>query len=157
LKASWVVGLWMVASLLQMPSAGAATQVYKCTGEGSVVYQAYPCPTDEVRKRPTAQELNAKRQQEASSSAQSAVPVGRPSDSKAKVSEPLPAPSPRSSAGNVLRVAEGRFQCDGRKYCSQMRSCEEAKYFLAHCSGVRMDGHGRGNGVPCEQQWCTAP
>lgn len=46
-------------------------------------------------------------------------------------------------------------RCDGRQYCSQMSSCAEAKFFLKHCPGVQMDGDG--DGIPCEQQWCTSP
>ena len=45
------------------------------------------------------------------------------------------------------------FSCDGRKHCSQMTSCAEARYFLKHCPGVQMDGNG--DGEPCEQQWCN--
>ena len=45
-----------------------------------------------------------------------------------------------------------RFVCDGRVYCSQMHSCEEATFFLQNCPGVKMDGEG--DGVPCEKQWC---
>lgn len=45
-----------------------------------------------------------------------------------------------------------RFSCDGRAYCSQMTSCEEATFFLRNCPGVKMDGNN--DGVPCEQQWC---
>ena len=45
-------------------------------------------------------------------------------------------------------------RCDGRTHCSQMTSCEEATWFLAHCEGAKMDGDH--NGVPCEQQWCSA-
>ena len=48
--------------------------------------------------------------------------------------------------------ARSPYQCDGRVYCSQMTSCEEAKFFLANCPGVKMDGGG--GGVPCEKQWC---
>jgi len=48
-------------------------------------------------------------------------------------------------------TAQG-FRCDGRVYCSQMRSCAEATYFLQHCPGVKMDGNN--DGVPCEKQWC---
>ncbi len=44
------------------------------------------------------------------------------------------------------------FACDGRKYCSQMTSCEEATYFLQNCPDPRMDGNN--DGVPCEKQWC---
>jgi len=44
------------------------------------------------------------------------------------------------------------FQCDGRVYCSQMHSCEEATYFLQNCPNVKMDGNH--DGVACETQWC---
>ncbi|HWL62907.1 MAG TPA: excalibur calcium-binding domain-containing protein [Steroidobacteraceae bacterium] len=37
--------------------------------------------------------------------------------------------------------------------CSQMGSCEEAKYFIRNCPGTEMDGDG--DGVPCERQWCN--
>jgi len=49
----------------------------------------------------------------------------------------------------------GRYSCDGRHYCSQMTSCDEATYFLRHCPGTEMDGDG--DGVPCESQWCSNP
>ncbi|MBT9487342.1 MAG: thermonuclease family protein [Rubrivivax sp.] len=52
-------------------------------------------------------------------------------------------------------VATGKAvpaRCDGRTHCSQMTSCAEARYFLANCPGVKMDGNN--DGVPCEQQWC---
>ena len=45
------------------------------------------------------------------------------------------------------------YKCDGRQYCSQMSSCEEATYFLRHCPNPKMDGNG--DGVPCEKQWCN--
>lgn len=56
-------------------------------------------------------------------------------------------PSPRihSQAGRA-------FQCDGRKSCGQMTSCEEAKFFLLNCPVDGMNGDR--DGVPCEQQWC---
>ncbi len=47
------------------------------------------------------------------------------------------------------------FSCDGRTHCSQMSSCAEATFFLRNCPNVEMDGNG--DGVPCEQQWCTSP
>lgn len=73
---------------------------------------------------------------------------------------PAPDASP-ADAATPLRVSvpparllseQPAFQCDGRTRCSQMHSCEEANYFLAHCPGVEMDGDG--DGVACEQQWC---
>jgi hypothetical protein len=53
---------------------------------------------------------------------------------------------------DVNAASQSTFACDGRVYCSQMKSCEEAKYFLEHCPNVKMDGNH--DGVPCEQQWC---
>jgi cold shock CspA family protein len=50
-------------------------------------------------------------------------------------------------------IKQPAFQCDGRKHCSQMSSCNEAKQFLNNCPGMEMDGDG--DGIPCEQQWCT--
>ena len=44
------------------------------------------------------------------------------------------------------------FTCDGREYCSQMTSCEEATYFINNCPNTKMDGNH--DGVPCERQWC---
>ncbi|PKO41198.1 MAG: hypothetical protein CVU30_14470 [Betaproteobacteria bacterium HGW-Betaproteobacteria-3] len=54
---------------------------------------------------------------------------------------------------STATAAPPAFQCDGRKYCSQMTSCKEAKFFLKNCPGVEMDGDH--DGIPCEQQHCT--
>jgi Excalibur calcium-binding domain len=62
---------------------------------------------------------------------------------------------PESSTAPVpaaLSSPVAQYKCDGRTYCSQMTSCEEATYFLRNCPGVKMDGNN--DGVPCEQQWC---
>ena len=45
-----------------------------------------------------------------------------------------------------------KYSCDGRTHCSQMTSCDEAKFFLDNCPGTAMDGDN--DGVPCEKQWC---
>ena len=46
-----------------------------------------------------------------------------------------------------------KYKCDGRQYCSQMRSCEEAKFFLKNCPNPKMDGDL--DGIPCEKQHCN--
>ena len=46
----------------------------------------------------------------------------------------------------------GRFQCDGRQHCSQMKNCAEATYFIRNCPETKMDGDG--DGIPCESQHC---
>lgn len=40
------------------------------------------------------------------------------------------------------------FQCDGRSHCSQMRSLEEARWFVRNCPNTQMDGNN--DGEPCE-------
>ncbi|MDS7966050.1 excalibur calcium-binding domain-containing protein [Acinetobacter sp. V117_2] len=40
------------------------------------------------------------------------------------------------------------FHCDGREYCSQMHSLEEARWFVRNCPNTKMDGNR--DGEPCE-------
>ena len=60
----------------------------------------------------------------------------------------------RSEVEAAYAVPDGdsRYTCDGRTHCSQMRSCEEATWFIRHCPNTQMDGND--DGVPCETQWC---
>lgn len=62
------------------------------------------------------------------------------------------APAPMLDAPSSVAAPAPRrtFVCDGRTHCSQMKSCEEARYFLQNCPGTQMDGDHDGN--PCEQQ-----
>ena len=120
----------MIALVVTVSSPGAAP-LNKCLVNGTVTYQQGLCPSGQVRRPPTVQELNEaqKARREAATSA--------------------------PATGRVVERTSSNpgFTCDGRTYCSQMSSCAEAKYFLAHCPGVKMDGDR--NGVPCEKQWCT--
>lgn len=50
------------------------------------------------------------------------------------------------------KTAVNNYQCDGRVYCSEMTSCEEAEWFLKNCPDTKMDGDN--DGIPCEGQWC---
>jgi len=77
--------------------------------------------------------------------------------SKIKMSSP-----PTSSQIEVPQMAVPRietpplssqsqqYHCAGKVHCSEMDSCEEARYYLHHCSGVKIDGDG--DGMPCEQR-----
>lgn len=126
-------------------SLEAATPVFKCANKGSVTYQSVPCPTGERRDAPTVAQLNADRQKKLSQggvkpqSSPSAAPGG-------EKERPQVAVTPTASPINS-------FKCDGRLHCSQMTSCSEAKNFLSHCPGVKMDGDG--DGIPCEDQFCS--
>jgi cold shock CspA family protein len=62
-------------------------------------------------------------------------------------------PTPPASLSPAKLPVPADFKCDGRTVCSQMTSCREATLFLQNCPGTQMDGNG--DGVPCEQQWCT--
>jgi Excalibur calcium-binding domain len=44
-----------------------------------------------------------------------------------------------------------QFQCQGKVYCSEMNTYEEAEFYLKNCPGTKMDGDH--DGIPCEQQF----
>lgn len=46
-----------------------------------------------------------------------------------------------------------QYSCQGKIYCSEMSSCQEAKFYIKNCEGTKMDGNN--DGVPCESQWCN--
>lgn len=50
-------------------------------------------------------------------------------------------------------VPINNFTCDGREYCNQMSSCEEATFFIRNCPNTKMDGDN--DGIPCESQFCS--
>lgn len=89
-----------------------------------------------------------------------ALSTPMPADDSPRQPGPLPARrSPGQEAGDPVPISPrgepgaGTFRCDGRQHCSQMRSCEEATFFLRHCPNTKMDGDR--DGVPCESQWCA--
>jgi hypothetical protein len=51
----------------------------------------------------------------------------------------------------VEAVKKQMYRCDGRIYCSDMNSYEEAKFFVDNCPNTRMDGDH--DGEPCESQF----
>ena len=123
-----------VVGLVVVDSAVEAAPINKCVVNGTITYQQGPCPSNQVRKDPTLEELNA---------AEKKRRAATPSDGATAPRDPVHAP-PAVTSG---------FRCDGRQHCTQMRSCDEAKYFLANCPGVKMDGDR--DGFPCEEQWCS--
>ena len=120
-----------LAGLLMAVTSASAAPLNKCTAGGAVTYQQGPCPSNLARQDPTVQALNA----------------------EAKRKRELAASAPVKMVAVAPRPAATGFSCDGRTHCSQMGSCAEAKYFLAHCPGVKMDGDR--NGTPCEMHWCS--
>ena len=53
-----------------------------------------------------------------------------------------------SSANTVSDIADGSKGCGGKRYCREMASCSEAKFYLKQCGVSSLDGDG--DGVPCE-------
>ncbi|KIM12869.1 MAG: hypothetical protein KU38_03500 [Sulfurovum sp. FS08-3] len=45
-----------------------------------------------------------------------------------------------------------KFRCEGKVWCSQMSSCQEATFYIQNCPNTKMDGDG--DGIPCRKQWC---
>lgn len=40
------------------------------------------------------------------------------------------------------------FKCEEKKYCKEMKSCAEAKFYLTQCGLTRLDRDK--DGIPCE-------
>ena len=40
------------------------------------------------------------------------------------------------------------FKCEGKKYCKEMKSCAEAKFYLTQCGLTKLDRDK--DGIPCE-------
>ena len=98
---------------------------------------AAPIATPEPEASPSV-EASKKRESQAYAPP---VEITTPEPQELVVSEAAPA-APVSA----------QYRCDGRTRCSQMTSCDEAKFFLRTCPGTQMDGDS--DGIPCEQQWC---
>lgn len=132
-------------------SSLADTAVHKCVVNGTVTFQQDPCPSTAPRRdlnvdRLNAEEKKKKKRDESAKPSASARPASSATlNTASQTKEPSVAPVPPSTAAT--------FSCDGRTHCSQMTSCSEAKFFLANCPRVKMDGDK--NGMPCEKQWCN--
>ncbi|WP_310383189.1 excalibur calcium-binding domain-containing protein [Roseateles sp.] len=139
--------------------AAAAPAYNKCIVNGSTTYQREPCPFGEARKDPTVEQLNAERKkrllQAGNFPAIQSVPApsSQASASLGAAAAPKSGKEQPTSAVRPPVEPTQSFRCDGRTSCTQMSSCAEAKYFLSHCPGIKMDGDG--DGIPCELQWCN--
>ena len=67
---------------------------------------------------------------------------------KRQVAEPA---NRASSSMNTNTNVTSKYSCDGRVHCSQMKSYDEAVFFINNCPGTKMDGDGDGD--PCEGQF----
>lgn len=57
----------------------------------------------------------------------------------------------KESAGQLPRsdaTVPAEFKCEAKRYCGQMISCQEARFYLTQCGVRSLDGDG--DGIPCE-------
>ncbi|QEY27134.1 nuclease [Neisseria zalophi] len=47
-----------------------------------------------------------------------------------------------------VNISGGEFTCSGKRFCREMRSCIEAKFYLNQCGVRRLDRDN--DGIPCE-------
>ncbi|MBA4343347.1 MAG: calcium-binding protein [Methylibium sp.] len=152
------VALFLLVLAFASPGVKAA-QVNKCIINGAVSYQQDPCPSGQARKQPSLEELNAAEKKKravaaAAAAAAAADSASSPATAGRRLAAPPVAPSPAAAMTPALAspTFPTGFRCDGRQHCRQMKSCEEAKYFLRNCPGVKMDGDR--DGFPCELDVC---
>lgn len=58
-----------------------------------------------------------------------------------------PAAAPTAAPSSA--ASSSGFTCAGKRFCREMTSCEEAKYYLTRCGVRSLDGDS--DGVPCER------
>ena len=68
-----------------------------------------------------------------------------------KITEPPKADTNANTVRNQAQIGVANSKCDGRTHCSQMRSYQEAVWYLNNCPNTQMDGNG--DGEPCEKQF----
>ena len=68
------------------------------------------------------------------------------------ISSVQPSPSLTPPIATPTPLLESPYSCEGKEYCSQMTSCEEALFYLNNCPNPKTDGDN--DGIPCESQWC---
>lgn len=61
---------------------------------------------------------------------------------------PEPLPQLQPAVSEQLAIL---YSCDGRTHCSQMRSYDEAVWFVRNCPNTKMDSDN--DGIPCERQF----
>jgi endonuclease YncB( thermonuclease family) len=64
-------------------------------------------------------------------------------------SRPRVAAQPQGFFRNLMDLTKATLQCTGRPRCGDLRSCEEAYFYLEQCGLHRLDGDG--DWAPCEK------
>ena len=84
----------------------------------------------------------------------------QPSQKTPTSDEPTPIITPDTqSDSSILQSAKQpsllqNYTCEGKQHCSEIESCEEAKFYILNCPDTKMDSDN--DGIPCESQWCDS-
>jgi hypothetical protein len=134
--------------LVMLHSVSGYGDMIKCTdANGHIDYSNKPCDNNVASKTihaPSTQKTS--NLNEIDSSKQDVKTISTTS------TQELPASRDQPSNSKLPTNSWQTYRCDGRTYCSQMSSCEEATFFINHCPETKMDGDM--DGIPCESQWC---
>ncbi|MDD2893005.1 MAG: excalibur calcium-binding domain-containing protein [Halothiobacillaceae bacterium] len=135
----------------------AMAAIFKCpTPSGVFEYGSIPCANgfrkeggqwvDIATEKKQRIEMAKERQQRLENES-------KPQEPATEIDPAIGVATPTHPENTVPVSPPSPFRCDGRTHCSQMTSCDEAKYFLKNCPNVQMDGEN--DGIPCEKQWCN--
>lgn len=80
--------------------------------------------------------------------------ISKPTDHAPIVQRLIPKPPVNAAILEKANPKQPDFQCQGKIYCSQMGSIEEAEFYLQNCPGTKLDGDN--DGIPCERQFYGA-
>jgi len=121
--------------------------VYRCTDtSGRVIYSDTACATKADRQSVELQPLSEVKAEQSF--------LARMTEKFKGFFQSTSNIQPATSTPNASTTTNKspNYTCDGRTYCSQMTSCEEATFFTNNCPDTKMDGNN--DGIPCEKQWC---
>lgn len=108
----------------------------------------------EVREKPVRKNVKKSNGLSAILSVILVISIGTFAYNKFSALNPIHEKSTTSTYSHAVQGGNGNnYSCEGKVYCSEMTSCDEAKYYQRNCPGTKMDGDG--DGIPCESQWCS--
>jgi len=135
----------------------AMATIYKCpTSSGVFEYGSIPCANGFRKEGDQWIDIAAERNQRITAAEERKKRIDNestPQEATNKEKSTAVLPNPGNPESSVPTSNSSPFRCDGRTHCSQMTSCDEAKFFLKNCPNPQMDGNN--DGIPCEKQWCN--
>lgn len=131
---------WMLVLFLFISMAGGGVYyVYEKFQEEQMLQTQHTQELMELQKKVVEEQRKVAEEQKR---VLKQVPQSKPLERVQALPRPQPAQPLQQHIGT-------EYHCDGRVYCSQMNSLDEARWFIKNCPGTKMDGDR--NGEPCER------